>query len=120
MANDPLIDEAAIERLRQWGGAELVRQMVRLYLENVTVRLDQIETGLAGSDGIGQAAQGAHSLKSSAANVGASRVRELAAELEAAARGGDAALASDLFESLKPALSEAAAELSNLVEESVK
>ena len=120
MVNDPLIDDAAIDRLRDWGGAKLVRQMVRLYLENVEVRLEQIETGLAEPDGIGQAEQGAHSLKSSAANVGALRVRELAAELEASAKGGDEASASSLLESLRPALSEAESELLIMVEEIVE
>ena len=77
----PVLDPAAVVRLQRLGGDKLLRQMIRLYLENSHERLAQIETGLADGGDLDQARRGAHSLKSSAANVGAVRVSEAAAEL---------------------------------------
>jgi HPt (histidine-containing phosphotransfer) domain-containing protein len=82
------IDPAALERLREWGGDKLVGQMVHLFLDNSLTRMEQIRTGATGDD-LAEAEKGAHSLKSSAANVGAESVREVAAEMEGLAGSGD-------------------------------
>ncbi len=87
----PILDPAAVVRLQRLGGDKLLRQMVRLYLENSRERLAQIDAGLAEDGDLDDARRGAHSLKSSAANVGALRVSEAASELEAAAGKGDGA-----------------------------
>lgn len=81
MTQPDVLDSEAIDRLRDWGGERLLGQMIRLFLENSADRMDQIRTGLNGADLV-EAGRGAHSLKSSAANVGAQRVREIASEME--------------------------------------
>jgi HPt (histidine-containing phosphotransfer) domain-containing protein len=116
MTDDLVIDTAAIERLREWGGDKLVRQMIRLYLENATVRMGQIEDGLATGGDLERTEQGAHSLKSSAANVGAVRVNRLAAELETRAGEQDREQATGLRDRLGPALAEAERALTALAE----
>lgn len=115
--HDPLVDPAAVDRLREWGGDKLVREMIRLYLENVEVRLGQIDEGLSDEGTLATAEQGSHSLKSSAANVGATRVNRLAAEMEGRASSGDADGTRALREPLGAALDEARTALESLVQE---
>ena len=61
--------------------------------------------------------RGAHSLKSSAANVGAQHVHKVASEVELAASGGDLQRVRDLIPNLEEAYTEAARELEVIVEE---
>ena len=116
-AETPVLDPAAVVRLQRLGGDKLLRQMIRLYLENCQERLAQIDAGLAEGGDLEETRRGAHSLKSSAANVGALRVSAAATELEEAAGGGD----EDRCRALHPVLlaaSEAARErLDALIEE---
>ena len=91
-----VIDPQAQTRLQEWGGPELLVQMIRLFLENAPERLEQVRKGIADGS-LKDAERGVHSLKSSAANVGAARVSRLAAAMEDLAAGGDgAALARNL------------------------
>ena len=65
----------------------------------------------------GSAPGGAHSLKSSAANVGAQQLQEVASELESAASGGDLQRVRDLIPNLERAFAQAAQELEVIVKE---
>lgn len=103
----PVLDESALARLDDWGGARLRAQMVRLYVENAQVRLDQLDEGLGEGGDLGTAELAAHSLKSSAANVGLMRVSALAARIEAAAEEGDRGRARELRQELRSAAAEA-------------
>ena len=72
MSIDPtIIDPAALKRLEDWGGASLSKEIVRLFLENGPTQVDQIRGAMDGED-LDVPERGAHSLKSSAANVGGS------------------------------------------------
>jgi HPt (histidine-containing phosphotransfer) domain-containing protein len=84
MSDSQIIDPQALERLREWGGEKLAGQMVRLFLKNSGTRMDQIRSGVAGSD-LQETERGAHSLKSSAANIGAETLRAMATRMESAA-----------------------------------
>ena len=84
MTDSQVIDPEALERLREWGGDKLATQMVRLFLKNSGTRMDQIRNGVANED-LKEAEFGAHSLKSSAANIGAEGLRSLATSAESAA-----------------------------------
>lgn len=117
MSHDPVVQPAALERLRNLGGEKLLRQIVRLYLENAAERLRQIDSGLAPDGSLGDAGAGAHALKSSAANVGADRVSRLAAELEEAAHEGDVERARAIHESLPGAQADVEAVLTRLLGE---
>jgi HPt (histidine-containing phosphotransfer) domain-containing protein len=96
MNDSDIIDPQAQARLREWGGAKLLTQMIRLFLENAPNRMEQVRKGLAEGN-VREAERGVHSLKSSAANVGALRVSRLAAQMEDdAARADLAAVAGQM------------------------
>jgi len=110
MPESSVLDEGALARLRDWGGDKLLGQMIRLFLENAPTRMDQIRAGA--SDGvIEEAEKGAHSLKSSAANVGALTLRGLAAEIERSAGDGDLNRVNELLPSMEAAFADAIAAL---------
>lgn len=84
------LDPEALARLREWGGEALMAKMLELFLANTPERMDQIRRGIDRGDAK-LVERGAHSLKSTAANLGAGRLRELAAELEDRAVAGESA-----------------------------
>ncbi len=102
MTESEVIDPQAIERLKEWGGDKLAAQMVRLFLKNSGTRMDQIRKGIAEAD-VEEAERGAHSLKSSAANIGGEHLRTLATQIEAAALAEDV----DKMKELEPELESA-------------
>ncbi|HSG09834.1 MAG TPA: Hpt domain-containing protein [Longimicrobiales bacterium] len=110
MSGSSVLDENALVRLREWGGDELLGQLVVIFLANAPVRMTQIRSGASGAD-ISEAERGAHSLKSSAANLGAVRVREMASEMERAAVEGDLNRVRELLPSLEAAFVDAIAAL---------
>lgn len=81
-----LLDPAAFVRLREWGGDELLRKMIDLFLGNGPDRLAQVRRGLEGGKAE-EVERGSHSLKSSAGNLGAEALRRQAARVEALAEG---------------------------------
>lgn len=90
MEDLPLVDSAQMARLNEWGGPDLQKKMIDLFLTHAQERLDQIREGIATGDST-KAETGAHTLKSSAGNVGAQRVQALAMDAEALAEAGNMA-----------------------------
>ena len=116
MSTDPtIIDPAALERLEEWGGPGLSKEIVQLFLDHGPVRMDQIRGAMDGDD-LDVPERGAHSLKSSAANVGAQHVQRVASEVELAASGGDLQLVRELIPNLEQAYAQATRELEVIVE----
>lgn len=113
MSDSDILEHSALDRLKEWGGDKLLGQMIRLFLENAPGRMAQIRAGVNGGD-VKESEKGAHSLKSSAANVGAHRVRSIAADMERVAAGGDPAAVLALLPSLESAFSEAIAALESV------
>jgi HPt (histidine-containing phosphotransfer) domain-containing protein len=67
------IDAATIQGLRELGGEDepgLLGELIDMFLEDAPERMRDITEGLAKND-IGRVERGAHTLKSSSANVGA-------------------------------------------------
>ena len=117
MSTDPtIIDPTALKRLEEWGGTKLSREIIRLFLDNGPERVDQIRGAINGED-LEVPERGAHSLKSSAANVGAQRLQSVAGELELAASDGDLQRVRDLIPNLEEAFAQAAGELAVIVED---
>lgn len=110
MSEPDIIEPAAHERLLEWGGSKLLRQMIRLFLDNVGERMELIATGLREGDAR-KVEHGAHSLKSSSANVGAERLRALAADVEERASRGDLDRAAELHSALQAAWNDAVTRL---------
>lgn len=113
MADSQIIDPQALERLKEWGGDKLAGQMVRLFLKNSGSRMDQIRQGVEAGD-LEEAERGAHSLKSSAANIGAEVVRTFATRVESASLENDLDAVRGLLPDLEAAFSEAIAELQSI------
>ncbi len=117
MTTEPtILDPAALERLEEWGGPGLSKEIVQLFLDHGPVRMDQIR-GAMDSEDLEAPERGAHSLKSSAANVGAHHVHKVASEVELAASGGDLQRVCELIPNLEEAYTQATRELQVIVEE---
>ena len=113
MTDSQIIDPQALDRLREWGGDKLAGQTVRPFLKNSGTRMDQIRTGVGNAD-LQEAERGAHSLKSSAANIGAEHLRTLATRMESAALDESVDDARKLMPELEGAYSDAMKELATL------
>ena len=113
MTDLQVIDTQALERLKEWGGDKLAGQMVRLFLKNSGVRMDQIRAGVREEDHA-EAERGSHSLKSSAANVGAETLRQLATQIETAALEQDYERLRRMLPDIEVAYGAAIAELEAL------
>jgi HPt (histidine-containing phosphotransfer) domain-containing protein len=84
----PIFDPKAIRRLEEWGGRDLPKKMIDIFLRDTPSRMNRIEKGVEDQDP-GAVEAGAHSLKSSAGNLGAYRLQALLQEVEEAAADGD-------------------------------
>ncbi len=93
---NPMLDPTALERLKDWGGPALAAKMVRLFLDTSPDRVAQVKAAFDGGP-VEDAERGAHSLKSSAANLGATRLREVSATMENLLSAEDVDGARDLF-----------------------
>lgn len=90
------LDPAALERLRKLGGDKFAGDMIALFLSYGGQKVAEAEAAGQAGDLTG-VARALHALKSSAGNVGAVGVQQLAAHAEQAAQSalGDA-VAADL------------------------
>jgi two-component system, sensor histidine kinase and response regulator len=86
----PAEAKPAVEEIRSIGGDELVREMMGTFLRFATAHMVRLHDAAAHGDLEGGATL-AHTLKSSARQLGAVHLGEVAATAEMAARGGDAA-----------------------------
>ena len=110
-----LIDREALQRLQEWGGPKLVREMIRLFLDNSPERLGQIQLGFERQE-LNAVERAAHSLKSSSANVGALELSRLAQQLEDLAEAGSDSEAREIHTSLLAAHERACQELQEFLE----
>ncbi|MCF7807444.1 MAG: Hpt domain-containing protein [Candidatus Marinimicrobia bacterium] len=92
---DDSIDEDVLLRLHKMGGAELVSGLIALYFKNAPEKLDTIYTGLKNGDSE-SIERAAHTMISSAGNLGGKLVSDLAKKIEAAAMENDLKEIEDL------------------------
>ena len=81
MTAEPCLDVATIEKLRQIGGQEFVSQMIDLFLSYVPQKLAEARTAAQAGDLL-RVQKAVHPIKSSAGNIGARPLRDLAARIE--------------------------------------
>lgn len=93
-----LVDPGALERFKRIGGQESLVEMIELFLEHSPQRLDAAREAYRDGE-LSAVYRAAHSLKSTAANLGASALQAAAARVE------DRAAAEDV-DSLAPLLDE--------------
>ena len=79
------LDPAAVERLQRLGGNEFVIKMIDLFAGYGAEKLHAAREAQAAGD-LAAIADSVHPIKSSAGNVGAKRVQELARQIEELAR----------------------------------
>jgi HPt (histidine-containing phosphotransfer) domain-containing protein len=87
VADSPANDATALERLRRFGGAKLLGEMISLFLEAAPERIAAVRAAHDASNAAG-AEIALHSLKSSCAQLGAMRMQRLSEEGEHSTRGG--------------------------------
>lgn len=92
-------DPAALDRLERFGGAKLLREMITLFLAAAPERIAAARLAVRHRDA-GAAEQALHSLKSSAAQLGAMRMQRLCQDGEHRARGGSLAGVPELVQEL--------------------
>jgi two-component system sensor histidine kinase BarA len=88
MSDNATIDRTALERLLDLGGASFVVEMIDVFCGHTPQLIAAAREGLSRGE-IPAVERAAHSLKSSAANLGATELRSLAQETEEQARALD-------------------------------
>ncbi len=96
---------AAVERLRKWGGDQLVREMSALFLAGMVARLAAARAGLRTGDS-GAIARAAHAMKSSCGQFGAMAMQRLCEEAEMQANRNDLTRLPALLQALEAEFSE--------------
>ena len=97
---NPVIDEAAVELLRELGGDDepgLLLELIELYLRDAEDRMRILGDAQRGGDA-STVARAAHSLKSSSANMGALALSDVLRQVEERASGSDHEGLDDLVE----------------------
>lgn len=84
---EPVLEAAAMERLHRLGGDSLVQQMIALFLEHAPTRQAAVRTACDAADA-NALERAAHTLKSTAGNLGATRLQRTAETVEALAAEG--------------------------------
>jgi histidine phosphotransfer protein HptB len=103
MADPAIIDPDAIENLRALNPADgdaFVREIVGIFLEDTPLRLAELDHSLVAGD-VTKFARAAHSIKGSAANLGAALLLAAADKLEREARTVGLANVAPLVATLK-------------------
>ena len=83
----PALDPSVLDALRVVSPPEFIGELVSLYIDDATVRIDALRDAVRRGDASAVAST-AHALKSSSGNVGAECVRRLCTQLEELGRGG--------------------------------
>ena len=78
----------AIQRLRKWGGEQLVREMAELFITDAPRRIARAQAAATRGEWANVESE-AHSLKSSCGQMGAQRMRDICTEIEIHAAGAN-------------------------------
>ena len=116
MSDSPAIDPAAICNLRALGGKDpgFLREIVAIFLSDMPARIAELEAGLAAGEA-GKFMRAAHSIKGSAANLGATRLQEAAKRLESQASQSGTTLAGPILAEIVVEFARARRELESLL-----
>lgn len=115
-----LLDEAAIEELRQMPaseGASMLTELIGLYLDSAPARITQMQEFVNDPQKL---SFHAHALKSMSLNLGCKRIIEVAQRLEDLGRTGDLKTAPDLIRELETSFTQTKAQLTILRDEDAR
>ena len=101
MGEETILDQPTIENLKKLGGDDFLHELIDLFIEHSPGLVQTINDGQPASDWdkVGRAA---HSLKSSAGNIGAFALQTVASDLEQAANNSDLPTITASIELLAP------------------
>ncbi len=94
------LEAAALERLVRIGGPEFLVEMIDLFLEHAPQRVETARTAYTAGD-MSTVYRAAHSIKSTAANLGARSLQDVAARLEERAAAEDTQGMAPLLDELE-------------------
>lgn len=116
MSSVPVIDPIAIETLRSLNPEDdsFLREVVGIFIEDTPQRLAELRTAFAEADHV-RFTRAAHSIKGSASNLGASRLRALAEQIELGSRKNGLAGLDGLIPALEGEFGAAKSELEKIV-----
>jgi len=106
----PVQDQTVLESLLRYGPPSFLVQLIQVYLETTPAHVDNAEASFAAGDWKALTFA-AHSLKSSAGNLGLPRMLDTVKMLELAARSKDMDEAKPLVEGLRKTWSDSCAAL---------
>jgi len=86
-AEQSATDNAALDRLRRFGGGKLLNEMIGLFVSTAPDRIQAARTGVE-TGNVAAAEMALHSLKSSSAQLGAMQMQRLSERGELLARAG--------------------------------
>jgi two-component system sensor histidine kinase/response regulator len=113
------IDLGALQIVRELdpaGGMDLVKTILRIFIESAGESMTRVENAILACDGA-QLAAAAHALKSSTANVGAKALSEFYRQLEQLGREGRLAEAGELLIQVRPEHQRAVARMYEILQE---
>lgn len=96
MPDNPTLNPRAIQALRDLspeGGAEFLRELITIYLEDTPRQMTELEEALARQDAP-KVTRAAHTIKGSSGNFGATALAELAVGIESHGKTGNLAAAA--------------------------
>jgi len=118
-AGSDAIDLGALQTIRELdpaGGMDLVKTILRIFIESAGESVTRVENAILAHDG-GQLAAAAHALKSSTANVGAKTLSDFYRQLEQLGREGRLADARELLIQVRPEHQRAVARMYEILQE---
>ena len=107
------LDPAAMDRLQRLGGDEFVRKMIGLFVDYAAEKITAARQAMA-EDNLPAVADAAHPIKSSAGNVGARKVQEIAQRIEQSARQSQREALPGLIAELEAAFAAAKTDLEQI------
>lgn len=117
MSQPPVIDPQAIENLRSLNPGdndEFLRELTLIFLEDTPQRIADLEQSLAAGD-TATFTRAAHSIKGSAANMGAMLLRSAAEKLEQHSRKDGLTGVNEMIETIRREFAEAKVSLEQLI-----
>lgn len=117
MSQTPVIDPQAIENLRSLNPGdndEFLRELTLIFLEDTPQRIVDLEQSLAAGD-TARFTRAAHSIKGSAANMGATLLRSAAEKLEHHSRKDGLVGVNEMIETIRQEFAQAKASLELII-----
>ncbi|HEY0862540.1 MAG TPA: Hpt domain-containing protein [Lacunisphaera sp.] len=119
MSTTPILNPDAIRALRDLspeGDSEFLRELIEIYLADTPKQLTKLEEAINRQDS-GQVVHAAHTIKGSSGNFGATKLAQVAQEMEAHGKSSNLTSAAAALPGLKQAFADVITALQALARE---